>query len=316
MTLRLVVDRSAWTAHVDAVTADLRGLVPVVKGNGYGFGRRTLLNEAARIATEVAVGTVYELGDVPASMTPIVLTPVDDGYDGPLRSDAIFTVGAVHHVVTLRRLGFDGRVLVKLRSRMQRYGASPDSVDELTSSCVDAGLSVHGWSIHPPLMSATTDHVQDVVGWANDLDDNLPIYVSHVGKDELSELRERFTKHEFRARSGTSLWLGDKSMVKLEANVVDVHPTRGGLAGYRLVNVPGEGSIVLVGCGTAHGIVERPDGLSPFHYQRRRLHLLESPHMHTSMLYVPSIDETPSVGTWIDVQQSMTRALVDTISWT
>lgn len=316
MTLRLVVDRSAWTAHVDAVTADLRGLVPVVKGNGYGFGRRTLLDEAARIATEVAVGTVYELGDVPASMTPIVLTPVDDGYVGPLRSDAIFTVGAVHHVVTLRRLGFDGRVLVKLRSRMQRYGASPDSVDELTRSCVDSGVSVLGWSIHPPLMSATTDHVQDVVGWANDLDDNLPIYVSHVGKDELLELRERFMKHEFRARSGTSLWLGDKSMVKLEANVVDVHPTRGGLAGYRLVNVPGEGSIVLVGCGTAHGIVERPDGLSPFHYQRRRLHLLESPHMHTSMLYVPSTDGTPSVGTWIDVQQSMTRALVDTISWT
>lgn len=316
MTLRLVVDRSAWIAHIDAVSRDLSGVVPVVKGNGYGFGRQTLISEAARFATEVAVGTVYELGDVPSSMTPIVLTPVDDGFDGSLRPDAIYTVGAVHHVVTLRRLGHGGRVLLKLRSRMQRYGASPDSLDELRASCVEAGLTIHGWSIHPPLMSATSDHIQDVVSWANDLDDDFPMYVSHVGKNELDELRGRFTRHEFRARSGTALWLGDKSMLKLEANVVDVHATRGGLAGYRLVPVPGEGSIVLVGCGTAHGIVERPDGLSPFHFRRSRLHLIESPHMHTSMVFVPSADAVPAVGDWVDVQQSMTRALVDTVSWT
>jgi len=315
MTLRLVVDRSAWTAHVDAVTADLRGLVPVVKGNGYGFGRRTLLNEAARIATEVAVGTVYELGDVPASMTPIVLTPVDDGYDGPLRSDAIFTVGAVHHVVTLRRLGFDGRVLVKLRSRMQRYGASPDSVDQLTSSCVDAGLSVHGWSIHPPLMSATTDHVQDVVGWANDLDDNLPIYVSHVGKDELSELRERFTKHEFRARSGTSLWLGDKSMLHLAADVLDVHHGASGRAGYRLSEVPDGSTIVLAGAGTSHGAFPDGDGRSPFHFARRRLPLIEPPHMHTTMLVVADGGPCPEPGDMLDAQLPLTRSHPDVVEW-
>ena len=42
MALRLTVQRAAWQAHVDAIAASVDGLVPVVKGNGYGFGRPTL----------------------------------------------------------------------------------------------------------------------------------------------------------------------------------------------------------------------------------------------------------------------------------
>jgi hypothetical protein len=38
--------------------------------------------------------------------------------------------------------------------------------------------------------------------------------------------------------------------------------------------------------------------------------------MHTSMVFIPDGSEVPQVGEWIDVQQSMTRALVDTITWT
>lgn len=316
MTLRLVVDQSAWNSHVQDVASALHPVVPVVKGNGYGFGRSHLMGRATELSNEVAVGTVYELADVPPHTTPIVLTPVDNGCTVDLRLDAIYTVGSVHHVATLRSLGFEGRVLVKLRSRMQRYGVTPDQLEELVEAVRTAGLSIHGWSIHPPLSSVSTDHVQEIASWANDLDDELPIYVSHVDRNGLEDLRSRFPRHAFRARSGTTLWLGDKSMLKLEANVVDVHVTRGGLAGYRQVAVPGDGRIVLIGCGTAHGIFERPDGLSPFHFQRTRLHLLESPHMHTSMVFVPEGAEAPLVGEWIDVQQSMTRALVDTITWT
>ena len=42
MALRLTVQRAAWQAHLDHVAAIVDGLVPVVKGNGYGFGRATL----------------------------------------------------------------------------------------------------------------------------------------------------------------------------------------------------------------------------------------------------------------------------------
>ena len=315
MTLRLVVHQSAWNAHVQEVASALAPVIPVVKGNGYGFGRSTLMKVAADLAEEIAVGTAYELADVPQHRTPIVLTPVDDACTVPLRNDAIFTVGSPHHVTTLRALEHTGRVLLKLRSRMQRYGVAPSELEGLVASVKESGMSIHGWSIHPPLTSTSTDHVSEIASWANDLDDDLPIYVSHVDQHQLDELRNRFPRHTFRARSGTTLWLGDKSMLKLEANVIDIHSTRGGLAGYRQVAVPNEGSIVLIGCGTAHGIFERPDGLSPFHFQRSRLHLLESPHMHTSMIFVPTGSVVPQVGEWIDVQQSMTRALVDTVTW-
>jgi hypothetical protein len=43
MTVRLTVDRAAWMAHLRSTAAAYGdGLVPVVKGNGYGFGRPLL----------------------------------------------------------------------------------------------------------------------------------------------------------------------------------------------------------------------------------------------------------------------------------
>ena len=79
VSVRLSVDEEAWRAHVQSVVAAVDGLVPVVKGNGYGFGRRRLFREAVSFADEVAVGTTAEAvsvgaGDVqPAAVT--VLTP-------------------------------------------------------------------------------------------------------------------------------------------------------------------------------------------------------------------------------------------------
>ena len=77
MTVRLTVDRAAWLAHVHGTAAAYgHGLVPVVKGNGYGFGRAAL-HEAVRSAgaARVCVGSVHELHDVPPTLTPVVLTP-------------------------------------------------------------------------------------------------------------------------------------------------------------------------------------------------------------------------------------------------
>ncbi|MEY3987047.1 MAG: hypothetical protein RL080_387, partial [Actinomycetota bacterium] len=168
MTLRLVVDQSAWNAHVQRVASALQPVVPVVKGNGYGFGRAVLMSRASQMSPEVAVGTLYEMSDVPIDTVPIVLTPVDDGCTVPLRLDGIYTVSSSRHVATVKSLVPGGRVIIKLRSRMQRYGVAPGDVDELVKTVEEAGLSIHGWSIHPPLTSATTDHVSEIASWAND----------------------------------------------------------------------------------------------------------------------------------------------------
>jgi hypothetical protein len=89
----------------------------------------------------------------------------------------------------------------------------------------------------------------------------------------------------------------------------------GSFAGYTQVPIKGPGEIVIVGCGTSHGVVPLLDGRSPFHFQRQRLNMLEPSHMHTSMLFVARGRPIPSIGEWIDVQQPLTRVQVDLLQW-
>ena len=71
----------------------------------------------------------------------------------------------------------------------------------------------------------------------------------------------------------------------------------------------------MVGAGTAHGVHPLEDGRSPFHFARHRLALVEPPHMHTSMVFVPSGDPTPRPGERIDVQRPLISTAVDEIVW-
>src|SRR6476469_3128778 len=87
MTVTLSVRRAAWEAHIAGA---VDGLLPVVKGNGYGFGRAVLHPVAATLADRVCVGTVSELDHIPPGVTPIVLTPT---LRPPADATPILTVG-------------------------------------------------------------------------------------------------------------------------------------------------------------------------------------------------------------------------------
>jgi hypothetical protein len=147
------------------------------------------------------------------------------------------------------------------------------------------------------------------------LTDNLPIHVSHLTAEQIGALRSQFPNRIFISRIGTALWLGDKSMMKLTAEVLDVHPVAGGTAGYRSTALPGSGHVVIVGAGSAHGVSEIVGVGSPFHFAQQRVALVEPPFMHTSMLFVPEGQRIPRVGESVDVQQPLTRVSADTISW-
>ena len=293
-----------WRSHIASVVNAVDGLVPVVKGNGYGFGRTALAGLAAEFADTVAVGTIHELDGLPAGLHVAVLTPT---LTAPPTDSPILTVASTDHVAALA--GWSGRVAVKLTSSMQRYGRGVELVAEARA----AGLDVVGVSIHPPLAGSADDHRQEIVARLPTIDPELPVWISHLDPATSATLP---SSHTYRLRLGTALWHGDKSFLHLDADVLDVRPVRAGeRAGYRLAPVDGDGHLVMIGAGTANGVAPLPDGRSPFHFARHRLALHEPPHMHTSMVFVPADEPVPAVGDRVDLQRPLTTTLVDEYVW-
>lgn len=307
------------------------GLVPVVKGNGYGFGRSRL----ARLASEtfmsdagaptiLAVGTVHEVADLPDDVTPLVLTPAvgtagEAAVPPDLRRDTVLTVGADHHVDALADCGWTGQVVLKSVSSMRRYGT--DDLAGLLTRCTDAGLDPIGAALHLPLAGSTDDHVAEIEHWFATADAHLPtgltLDLSHLDATSYARLRTTYAHRPLRIRLGTSLWHGDKSFLHLGASVVDVHPVGAGdRLGYRATACPVDGHVVLVAAGSAHGVQPLDGGLSPFHFARTRLALLEPPHMHTSMVIVPDGDPLPQPGDLLDLQRPLIVTQVDEVVWT
>ncbi len=304
MTIRLTIRTALWRSHVARIVNEVDGLVPVVKGNGYGFGRVALARLASEFADTVAVGTVHELEDLPDGLNPVVLTPT---LAPPSSTTPILTVGNDTHVDALA--GWNGRVLVKLASSMQRYGRGPDLVE----SSRRRGLDVVGVSIHPPLAGTIEDHRHEVLTLLDAIEPGSTVWLSHLDPQSAASLP---ATHDYRLRLGTALWHGDKSFFRMQADVIDVRPVAAGsLAGYRQTPVPGDGHLVMIGAGSANGVATIADGRSPFHFERRRLALHEPPHMHTSMAFVPLGETVPAIGSLVDLQRPLTTTLVDEYVW-
>jgi alanine racemase len=304
VTIRLSVERERWWGHVTAVAAGVDGLVPVVKGNGYGFGRVALAHAAIELSSLLAVGTVHELEGLPAECTPVVLTPT---LRPPHSTDVVLTVANRDHVSALT--GWRGRVIVKLESSMHRYGGGIELVEQARA----AGLGAAGVAIHPPLAGSEDDHRADIIKHLPDIDPGLDVWVSHLAPATYAGLPR---SHRYKLRMGTHLWLGERAALQLEADVLDTRRVlRGDRVGYRLSPVAVDGTVVMIGAGSANGVVPLAGDLSPFHFARRRLALVEPPHMHTSMAIVPLEQACPQVGDWVDLQRPLTMTTIDELVW-
>jgi len=319
MTLRLTVQREAWHAHVRAI-ADAYGpaLVPVVKGNGYGFGRAELHTVAAGLTDSVCVGSVNELHDVPVGLRAVVLTPALR----PPRagSDAVFTVGRTEHARALAGTG--AAVIVKLASSMLRYGTSPAGLPDLLAEVAGSGLRVHGFGLHLPLAGDDSERLAEVSAWLPLLDPAVPLWLSHLSPTSFSELTREHPDRSLRIRVGTALWHGvpKGGFLHLGAEVLDTRRVRlGDAVGYRHSTVPFDGTLVAIGAGTACGIAPHdtadPLQRSPFHFGRERMTLLEAPHMHTSLVVVRDGDPVPTVGDVVDVQRPLIAVHPDETVW-
>ena len=307
MTLRLTVQRDRWYRHLHSVAERTPGLIPVVKGNGYGLGRHFLAGEAIAMSDVIAVGTVHEIDtallervrDTAASI--LVLTPTLA--PAVVAPEVILTIGDPAHLAAVPART---RVVVKLTSSMARYGGDAT----LLQSAHDAPVEIVAVAIHPALAG---DRCGDITARLEGLPATHEIWVSHLDADELAQLPSAY---RYRVRLGTALWHGDKSMFHLGAEVLQTRPVSAGTPlGYRGIAAPFDGTVVMIGCGSSHGVRPLGDGRSPFHFARRRLTLVEPPHMHTSMVIIADGDPVPNIGDIIDVQHPLTMVSADVIDW-
>jgi alanine racemase len=312
--LVLEVDRSRWDTHVATTAARVSRLVPVVKGNGYGLGRDWLAARAATLAPTLAVGTVHEVASVPRGRLALVLTPTLDPSpldDAGLAGDeVVLTIGSRAHLAALGSAS--RRVVVKVRSSMHRYGVPISELASFVDATRSAGHSVDAVSIHLPLDGDPNEASRLI----DDVDPSLPVHLSHVTIEQFDDLATRHGRHSLHLRLGTQLWHGDKEALQLRADVLDTEVVSAGTrVGYRSVAMPHDGTLVMIGCGSSHGVAPLPDGRSPFHFARQRLDLVEPPHMHTSMASIRPDQPVPAVGDRVDVQRPLTQTTPDSIEW-
>jgi alanine racemase len=318
MALTLHVDTAAWQAMVSRVWNSYDGLIPVVKGNGYGFGRAWLINEASeRGATDVAVGTVFEMGDAVAlGLRPLVLTPSLDLDSVRMPRSAVLTVGSTPQLDHVLRHVPLGAVMVKVASRVRRHGFAIGEVGATVERVRNAGLDLHSLSIHPPINGSDEERLREIEELLADAPPGVPVSVSHLGPDAYRTLRERHPGRRFSIRLGSALWHGDKASLRLSATVLDIRPVSAGdRAGYRQEPVAGTGHLVIIDAGSAHGVAPLPGGESPFHFGRRRMALVEPPHMHASIAFVADGDPVPAAGDAVDVQRPLISTSVDRTVW-
>ncbi|RLV48109.1 alanine racemase [Nocardioides mangrovicus] len=281
MPLTLYVDGDRWRAHLRSAAEAEPGLVPVAKGNGYGFGLARLARRSAWLGADtVAVGQYDEIETVRTRFagSVLVLTPWRPFHDaplaGPLARRVVHTVGRSEDLADLvRRADLPGtgpRVVLELMTSMRRHGFSGTGLREAVAS-VPGNVSVEGIALHLPLADGTDGtggggHLGEVERLMTDVVaadlDTRTVWVSHLADTELARLRASYPEHVFRPRVGTALWLGDRGALHPRATVLDVHPLeRGTPYGYRGRSAPRSGTLLVVAGGTAQGIgLEAPAG--------------------------------------------------------
>ncbi|HSV41047.1 MAG TPA: alanine racemase [Nocardioidaceae bacterium] len=340
--ITLYVDRQRWEGHLQHHLATHPGLVPVAKGNGYGFGIEALAAKANELGVDtIAVGTYDEVvkadgfhGDV------LVLTPwrpfeLRATYD----ERVVHTVGRIEDLRDLAVKAERPRVVLERMTSMRRHGFSARGLREAGEAIGgdDGGVRVDGVAFHLPMGHGS--HLTEVDRMMTDvIAAELPtkrVYVSHLTDNELAMVRATWRDYEIRPRIGTNLWLGDRAALSVKATVLDVHEVeRGDVFGYRGRSAPKHGYVVIVSGGTSHGIgLEAPNsntslkdraatvargGLdaagfvrSPFTIDGKQRLFAEPPHMQASMLFVPAGAHVPEVGDEIDVRVRFTATSFD-----
>jgi hypothetical protein len=348
LTLHLDVER--WRRHLVSEAEVTPGLVPVVKGNGYGFGLRRLAEEAARLGVDaLAVGVVDEVAEVRDVFpgTVVVLNPWDAANPTAVElaedPKVLTTVSRLEDLAALADLETRPRVLVEVLTSMRRHGIDPSQLDRV-ALLLDR-VKFEGWSLHLPLDEHGRRAETERLARAALAAAAGPLWISHLPPTEARDVVAGLAAPgeppaPLRLRSGTRLWLGDPDSRRTTATVMDVHAVeRGQRVGYRQRKAPTSGYVVVVAGGTSQGVgMEAPTSastlrqravalagggleasgraLSPYTIDGRKRWFLEPPHMQSSQLFLPAGVTPPERGDEVPVELRLTTATVDRIAET
>ena len=346
MSLVLTVDGDRWRGHLRGLAERTPGLVPVAKGNGYGFSLGRLARKAGWLGVDtLAVGTYDELPHVADRYAGslLVLTPwrpFHPAVDPVLADRVVHTVSRPEDLDGLLAAKPDARFVLELMTSMRRHGMT---AQELWSTAKvlrgHRAARLEGVALHLPLASGS--HVAEVERLLTDLvAAELPtgtVWVSHLTPPELDLLRSTHPDLQVRPRIGTDLWLGDRGALRVTSTVLDIHELhRGDVFGYRGRTTLRDGHLLVVSGGTAHGIgLEAPKGeaglkaraaivargglealgqsRSPFWVGGKQRLFAEPPHMQASMLLLPADAQPPRVGDLVDVRVRYTATAFDRV---
>lgn len=319
------------------------GLVPVAKGNGYGFGLGLLAGEAQSLGVDtIAVGSAREVAQVADDFAGdiVVLQPwrPGDAVATALLDDprVITTVSRPSDLAELAKRG-GVRVLIEVLTSMRRHGFEGSELTAAGALLDDVDLQ--GWTIHLPLLEA--DRYNEALEHAHRVTSvrEAPLWFSHLPWAECLTISREvgLTEQQVRLRMGTGLWLGAPETLRPTATILDVHRVaKGELIGYRQRKASANGWVVVIAGGTAHGVaMEAPSAVttlrqrliaaadgalttagrarSPFTIGGRKRWFVEPPHMQSSLVFVPDKVQPPAVGDDVPVEVRLTTVEVDEV---
>ena len=340
MGLTLHVDQKKWRSHIDDFAAVHPGLIPVIKGGGYGLGAERLASEAIRIGSRiVAVGTPAEALEVRKVFTGEILIL------SPWRAALPRISGALHTLSSIEAINAwpdRAPVVVEILTDTRRHGISRNDFGRLSELLRD--LDCRGLAFHLPL-APSRNRVQIVIAEIEkvleaNISPNLfrqTIWISHISEQDLAILRAKYPHFTFLERVGTALWLGASDALRITATVLDRHQVNiGERIGYRQRRLRSSGWLLIAAGGTENGIgLESPPSdlspagrfkiiakallaasgvqLSPYSFHKKRLRFAEPPHMQCSLLLIGK-GQVPEIGAEIDVTVRLTTTRFDVIT--
>lgn len=296
MTFSLNVNTGKFRGHLVSIMNSYATsgaeLVPVIKGNGYGFGRGLLASEAARLGSNrIAIGTVWELGQSLADFAGeiLVLEPFNSSDTSAVaqwrthlehNADRIIVTVSNVDLAAVRSAGAKN-IYLEGKTSLSRFGILHHDMQSIANF---SDLNVLGLSLHLPIVQPATKvdatieissafngatlskSMTETWNWIVLYQElaiklSLPkhLSLSHVTDDQVKSLKKMMQSYNFdlaiEVRVGTKLWLGEPSALQAAGTVLQIHEiTHKQAVGYQQTETGNNKRLVIVSGGTAHGV--------------------------------------------------------------